>query len=146
MLFESDDHSILGDGALTPAISVLSAVEGIGTTSAALIPWILPISVILILFLFVIQMFGTSKIGTRTRMNEDISIAFSRNLGLFFAPIMIVWFITICILGVWRITFEPSILHAFNPWQAISYLIREKQRGFLQLGKLVLRSVTMNYP
>lgn len=57
--------SFSGDGALTPAISVLSAVEGISTTSTVLTPWILPISVVIILMLFFIQMFGTSKIGNR---------------------------------------------------------------------------------
>lgn len=48
---------------------------------------------------------------------------------------MIVWFAVLFAIGVWRITFEPSILHAFNPWEAISYLIREKTQGFYQIGK-----------
>lgn len=47
---------------------------------------------------------------------------------------MIVWFIVLFSIGIWRITFEPSILKAFNPWEAISYLIREKQKGFMQIG------------
>lgn len=48
---------------------------------------------------------------------------------------MIVWFTTIFILGLWRITLEPHILYAFNPWEAISYLIRERKRGFIQIGR-----------
>jgi len=114
---------LIGDGALTPAISVLSAVEGIAITSEGLQMWILPITVVIILILFFVQMFGTSKIG------------------LTFAPIMIVWFLTLFIIGIWRITFDPYILHAFNPWEAISHLIREKQRGFIQMGGVFL-SVT----
>lgn len=47
---------------------------------------------------------------------------------------MIIWFVTLFSIGIWRITFDPTILHAFNPWEAISYLIREKKRGFLQIG------------
>jgi K+ transporter len=47
---------------------------------------------------------------------------------------MIIWFATLFSIGVWRITLDPSILRAFNPWEAISYLIREKQTGFYQMG------------
>lgn len=57
-------------------------------------------------------------------------------LGLTFAPIMIAWFMTLLVIGIWRITFDPYILHAFNPWEAISYLIREKHRGFIQMGTI----------
>ena len=53
-----------------------------------------------------------------------------------FAPIMGIWFFTLATIGVWRITFAPKILQAFNPWEAISYLIREKKQGFIQMGKL----------
>ncbi|CAF1257676.1 unnamed protein product [Adineta steineri] len=114
---------LIGDGALTPAISVLSAVEGLATTSEELKKWILPITILIIIALFVVQMFGSAKIG------------------LTFAPIMIVWFIVLFSIGIWRITFEPTILRAFNPWEAISYLIRERKKGFLQLGGVFL-SVT----
>ena len=58
--------SNLGDGALTPAISVLSAVEGIATTTESMKQWVLPITVLIILLLFFVQMFGTSKIGNKT--------------------------------------------------------------------------------
>ncbi|UJR22627.1 hypothetical protein I4U23_025668 [Adineta vaga] len=114
---------LIGDGALTPAISVLSAVEGLATTSVKLQKWVLPITILIIIGLFVVQMFGSGKIG------------------LTFAPIMIVWFGVLFSIGIWRITFEPAILRAFNPWEAISYLIREKRKGFLQIGGVFL-SVT----
>ncbi|CAF0835801.1 unnamed protein product [Adineta ricciae] len=111
---------LIGDGALTPAISVLSAVEGLATTSVELRKWVLPITVLIIIGLFVVQMFGSGKIG------------------LIFAPIMFSWFVVLCSIGIWRITFEPTILRAFNPWEAVSYLIREKRKGFLQLGGVFL--------
>ncbi|CAF1466544.1 unnamed protein product [Rotaria sordida] len=111
---------LIGDGALTPAISVLSAVEGLATTSEALTKWILPVTILIIISLFFVQMFGSSKIG------------------LAFAPIMIIWFIVLFSIGIWRITFEPAILRAFNPWEAINYLIREKQKGFMQIGGVFL--------
>ncbi|CAF4459720.1 unnamed protein product, partial [Rotaria sp. Silwood2] len=114
---------LIGDGALTPAISVLSAVEGLATTSAALTKWVLPVTILIIIILFFVQMFGTSKIG------------------LTFAPIMIIWFFVLFSIGIWRITFDPAILRAFNPWEAINYLIREKQKGFMQIGGVFL-SVT----
>jgi K+ transporter len=48
---------------------------------------------------------------------------------------MLIWFAALFAIGIWRITYAPSILHAFNPWEAISYLIREKQKGFDQIGR-----------
>ena len=47
---------------------------------------------------------------------------------------MIIWFMTLLSIGIWRVTFDPLILRAFNPWEAITYLIQEKQRGFIQIG------------
>jgi K+ transporter len=51
---------------------------------------------------------------------------------------MIVWFAVLFLIGIWRISYDPNILYAFNPWEAISYLIREKQKGFNQIGRLKL--------
>jgi K+ transporter len=48
---------------------------------------------------------------------------------------MMVWFTVIFVIGIWRITLDPTILHAFNPWEALSYLIREKAKGFQQIGQ-----------
>ena len=114
---------LLGDGALTPAVSVLSSIEGLAIAAPNLQNWILPISIIIIVLLFLAQRWGTSKIG------------------FVFGPIMLVWFSSLFIIGIWRITLKPSILKAFNPWEAFNYLLVEKTRGFYQIGGVFL-SVT----
>ncbi|CAF1343571.1 unnamed protein product, partial [Didymodactylos carnosus] len=111
---------LLGDGALTPAVSVLSAVEGLAVESPHLQVWIVRITVIILVLLFVAQRWGTAKIG------------------ITFGPIMFLWFLSLFLIGIWRITFKPSILKAFNPWEALHYLIREKKRGFYQIGGVFL--------
>jgi KUP system potassium uptake protein len=111
---------LIGDGALTPAVSVLSAIEGIAVEAPNLQSWIVPITVIILIILFLAQRFGTSKIGVT------------------FGPIMIVWFGTLFAIGIWQITYQPSILRAFNPWEALQYLIREKGTGFDQIGGVFL--------
>jgi KUP system potassium uptake protein len=107
----------IGDGALTPAVSVLSAIEGLALNNSNLHRWVVPITVIIILCLFIGQHWGTSKIGT------------------IFAPIMCIWFVSLFSIGIWRITFKITILKSFNPYEAIAYLIREKTNGFYQMGK-----------
>jgi len=114
---------LIGDGALTPAVSILSAFEGLVVAKPSLSPWTVRISVIIIVFLFLVQRWGSSRIG------------------IFFGPIMILWFIVLATIGIWRITYEPSILKAFNPWEALHYLIRTKKTGFYQIGSIFL-SVT----
>jgi KUP system potassium uptake protein len=114
---------LIGDGALTPAVSILSAFEGLVVAKPSLAPWTVRISVIIIIFLFLVQRWGSSRIG------------------IFFGPIMILWFIVIATIGVWRITFQPSILQSFNPWEALNYLIQTKKKGFFQIGSIFL-SVT----
>ena len=114
---------LLGDGALTPAVSVLSAVGGLAVEAPNLNNWVVPISVIIIVLLFLVQRWGTSKIG------------------ITFGPIMVVWFACLFMIGVWRVSMHPSILRAFNPWEAFHYLLVEKKRGFLQIGGVFL-SVT----
>ncbi|CAF1429572.1 unnamed protein product [Adineta ricciae] len=114
---------LLGDGALTPAVSVLSAVEGVAVEASQLNSWVVPISIIIIVLLFLAQRWGTSRIGVA------------------FGPIMVCWFVTLFIIGIWRITYKPSILKAFNPWEAFDYLLIEKTRGFYQIGGVFL-SVT----
>ncbi|UJR18644.1 hypothetical protein I4U23_005552 [Adineta vaga] len=114
---------LLGDGALTPAVSVLSAIEGVAVEAPQLSSWVVPISIIIIVLLFLAQRWGTSRIGVT------------------FGPIMVCWFITLFIIGVWRITYKPSIFKAFNPWEAFHYLLVEKTRGFYQIGGVYL-SVT----
>ncbi|CAF1108645.1 unnamed protein product [Adineta steineri] len=114
---------LIGDGALTPAVSILSAFEGLVVAKPSLAPWTVRISVIIIIILFLFQRWGSSR------------------LGIFFGPIMILWFILLATIGIWRITYKPSILRAFNPWEALHYLIREDKTGFYQIGSIFL-SVT----
>ena len=114
---------LLGDGALTPAVSILSAVEGIAVEAPNLQNAVLPISIVIIVLLFLAQRWGTAKIG------------------IVFGPIMFLWFLCLFMIGIWRITLRPSILKAFDPWEAFNYLLIEKKRGFLQIGSVFL-SVT----
>ncbi|CAF2079491.1 unnamed protein product [Rotaria magnacalcarata] len=114
---------LLGDGALTPAVSVLSAIEGIAVEAPTLNNWIVPITIIILIALFLVQRWGTSKIGAA------------------FGPVMCLWFASLFMIGIWRVTIKPSILKAFNPWEALHYLIIEKKQGFYQIGGVFL-SVT----
>jgi len=111
---------LLGDGALTPAVSILSAIEGVAVEAPDLQNWIVPITVVIILLLFLAQRWGTSKIG------------------ITFGPIMLLWFLSLFLIGIWRITLSPSILKAFNPWEALNYLIIQKTTGFYQIGGVFL--------
>src|SRR5205085_9884880 len=96
---------LYGDGAITPAISVLSAVEGLKVDAPALAPVIVPITVAILVGLFLVQRRGTGFLG-----------------GIF-GPIMLLWFIVIGILGLRGILLEPRILAAFNPFYAVDLLI-----------------------
>ena len=96
---------LYGDGAITPAISVLSAVEGLKVDAPQLTPLILPITIAVLIGLFLAQRRGTGFIG-----------------GIF-GPIMLVWFVVIGILGVRGIVMSPEILAAFNPYYAIAFLV-----------------------
>ena len=114
---------LIGDGALTPAVSILSAFEGLVVAKPSLSSWTVRISVIIIIILFFVQRWGSARIG------------------ICFGPIMILWFIVLSIIGVWRITFRPVILKAFNPWLGMNYLIQTGATGFFQIGSIFL-SVT----
>lgn len=111
---------IYGDGAITPAISVLSALEGLNIISPSFAPYILPAAVIILLILFAIQPKGTFRIGK------------------VFGPVMALWFLTIGILGVWGITKHPSVLVAINPMYGLTYLFSSGLTGFLVLGGVFL--------
>jgi KUP system potassium uptake protein len=108
-----------GDGMLTPAISVLSAVEGLGA-SDAFRPWITPITLIILIVLFLLQSRGTEKIGK------------------VFGPVMVVWFVILAILGAVAVAREPQIIAAANPMYAISLFAREPWTAFVALGSVVL--------
>ncbi|MDX1916455.1 MAG: KUP/HAK/KT family potassium transporter [Rickettsiaceae bacterium] len=109
-----------GDGIVTPAISVLSAVEGIAIIRSNLSSYVLPITLIIITFLFFIQKFGTAKIG------------------YFFGPIMSIWFLALLLLGIYNIYEMPIILKAFNPYYAISFLVSHEWITLTILGGVIL--------
>jgi KUP system potassium uptake protein len=109
-----------GDGMLTPAISVLSAVEGLGVETATLEPFILPLTLAILVGLFAIQSRGTAKIGR------------------LFGPIMVVWFLVLAILGVRGILEAPKVLFALNPFYAIALFQHEPWTAFVALGAVVL--------
>ncbi len=111
---------LYGDGIITPAISVLGAVEGLKMAGAGLDRFILPISVIIILVLFAAQRFGTAKVGR------------------IFGPITLVWFVTIAVLGIRGILMQPEILKAFNPLHGLSFLAGHGKIGLVVLGSVVL--------
>ena len=111
---------IYGDGAITPAISVLSAIEGLNIVYPHFSPFVLPTSVAILVALFLIQPQGTAKIGRA------------------FGPIMFLWFITIALLGIWGISKHPSVLFAINPLYGLDYLFSNGMVGFLVLGGVFL--------
>ena len=111
---------LYGDGMITPAITVLGAVEGLQVATPLFTPYVLPISVVIILGIFVIQQFGTHRVG-----------------GLF-GPVMVVWFVTIGALGIPWIVREPTILGALDPRHAVRYFIDNGWHGFPVLGAVVL--------
>lgn len=109
-----------GDSMITPAISVLSAIEGIDIVSHTMDPWVVPVAVVIIVALFMAQSHGTSAIGK------------------LFGPIMALWFFCIGALGAWRIVLEPQILQALNPMWAVGFVLHGPWIAFLMLGALVL--------
>jgi KUP system potassium uptake protein len=111
---------LYGDGIITPAISMLSAFEGLEVATPALRPYIVPVTAIAIAALFSVQRFGTARVGAM------------------FGPIMIVWFSTLATLGVYQIVRHPSVLAAINPIYAIRFMIENQLAGFLVLGAVFL--------
>jgi KUP system potassium uptake protein len=111
---------IYGDGAITPAISVLSALEGLDIAAPALKPYVLPAAVAILVGLFAVQPLGTSRIGAA------------------FGPIMAFWFLSIGALGLWGIAQHPDVLVAFNPLYALRLLFGNGPEGFLVLGGIFL--------
>ena len=111
---------IYGDGAITPAISVLSALEGFEIAAPSLTHYVLPASVLILLLLFAVQPLGTSRIGAA------------------FGPVMLLWFIAIGALGVWGISREPGVLVALNPLYGLRLLAGNGMRGFAVLGGIFL--------
>jgi KUP system potassium uptake protein len=111
---------IYGDGAITPAISVLSALEGLNMATPAVEPFIVPLAVAILVGLFAIQSKGTAWIGQA------------------FGPVMLVWFIAMAAMGVTGIARHPTVLAALNPRYGIAYLFSHGFHGFLVLGGVFL--------
>lgn len=109
-----------GDSMITPAISVLSAVEGLTVVNEGLEPLVIPIALVLLVLLFVIQKRGTATVAK------------------LFAPVMILYFVTIAVLGIIQIVKNPYILQALNPWYAVQFFIADGFIAFLALGSVVL--------
>jgi KUP system potassium uptake protein len=111
---------LCGEGIITPAISVLSAVEGLEVGAPALVQFVVPITLVILLGLFTAQRFGTARVGGA------------------FGPIMLVWFVTIAALGVRAIARRPDVLLAINPWFGVRFFVDHGIAGFLTLGAVVL--------
>ena len=111
---------LYGDGMITPAISVLSAVEGTRLINPAMGDYVVPIAVVILIGLFAVQPRGTAKIGR------------------VFGPIMIVWFATLAVLGISHIVDNPSVLAGLSPVHGVQFFINQPFNGFLALGSVFL--------
>ena len=111
---------IYGDGAITPAISVLSALEGLKGPLPGLAAWVLPLATAVLLALFLVQPLGTARIGRA------------------FGPVMLVWFAVIALLGAGSVVRHPGVLWALNPLVGLHYLGAHGPKGFLLLGGVFL--------
>ncbi len=109
-----------GDGAITPAISVLSAVEGLEIVTPAFKPYVVPITLMVIVALFFVQRRGTASVGA------------------LFGPVMLFWFTTLGVLGVMAVARHPTVLVAINPWYALHFFLANYVLAFLALGAVVL--------
>src|SRR5436190_14521268 len=110
-----------GDSMITPAISVLSAVEGLKTVNPAMAKYVIPIAISILVALFAIQSRGTAKVG------------------LIFAPIMLLYFVTIAVLGVMHIMKHTAVLYEMlNPWNAVEFYLYQPLPAFIAMGSVVL--------
>jgi KUP system potassium uptake protein len=111
---------LYGDGLITPAISVLSAVEGFEVASSAFEAWVLPMACVILIGLFSVQQRGTEAVGR------------------VFGPVMVVWFTTLGLLGLNQIVQHPGVLEAINPIHIVELFQAEPKKGFLALGSIFL--------
>lgn len=109
-----------GDGVITPAISILSAVEGIEVVAPSMSEAVLPIAIAVIAGLFLVQRHGTAMVGRA------------------FGPVMVLWFLCLGLLGLFQLVQHPDVLVALNPWFGASFIIRHDKIAFLTLGAVVL--------
>ena len=111
---------LYGDGAITPAVTVLSAVEGLEVATPFFRPYIIPVTILILVGLFVSQRHGTTRVG------------------LVFGPVTLLWFITLVALGIPHISREPQVLAAINPLHAVTFFAENGWRGFVVLGSVFL--------
>jgi KUP system potassium uptake protein len=111
---------LYGDGVITPAISVLSAVEGLAVATSAFQPYVVPLTVAILVALFFVQSMGSARIG---RM---------------FGPILALWFVVIAVIGAWGIVRAPEVLRALDPRYGVAYFAANGWKGFPVLGAVVL--------
>ncbi|HEY5424379.1 MAG TPA: KUP/HAK/KT family potassium transporter, partial [Ilumatobacteraceae bacterium] len=111
---------LYGDGIITPAISVLSAVEGLEEVSTSFERWVIPIAIVILIGLFAVQRQGTGAVGK------------------VFGPVMMIWFATMAALGLWHIRDSPAIIKSVNPYYAIQFFGHESTKAFLSLGSIFL--------
>ncbi len=111
---------IYGDGAITPAISILSALEGVNVATNLLKPYVLPAAVVVLVALFAVQPLGTSRIG-----------------GVF-GPVMLLWFVTIGLIGAFNIVQYPTVLRGLDPFLGIAFLVNHRLGSFVLLGGVFL--------
>ena len=111
---------LYADGALTPAISVLSAIEGLEVATPALASWVIPVTLVILIGLFLFQSRGTARIGA------------------VFGPVMLVWFAVLGVLGLAAIVRQPGVVAAVSPYHAVSFFAADVRRGFVVLGAVFL--------
>ena len=111
---------LYGDGVITPAISVLSAVEGLEVVAPQSVHLVIPITIGILILLFFYQAKGTTKVGR------------------IFGPVMVIWFLAIGVLGIREVMLAPQILAALNPWYGLGFFLEHGKAGFVLLGAVVL--------
>ena len=110
----------IGNSMITPAISVLSAVEGLKIAAPALEHYVVPLTVVILVILFSVQSSGTARVASA------------------FGPVMVIWFGVLAVLGLIHISDDPSVLAAINPWYAIHFLLTHGTIGLVTLGAVFL--------
>ncbi|WP_081713594.1 potassium transporter Kup [Cystobacter fuscus] len=111
---------LYGDGVITPSISVLSAVEGLKVATPVFEPYVVPLTVLILLALFFVQPWGPGRVG------------------VVFGPIVALWFLSIGAFGAWGVLRAPAVLAAFNPWHAVRFFQESGWHGFRVLGSVIL--------
>jgi len=111
---------LYGDGLITPAISVLSAVEGLEVATPKFAHWVVPVSLLILVGLFSVQRHGTQRVGA------------------VFGPVMLVWFLVLAVLGIRSIAHTPQVLAALNPWYAVEFMVHNRWQGFVIMGAVFL--------